>query len=172
MLLGSKPFTVQKGILGYLRKHFRECRREGEVRLKILFIASREGMSEHPGGVTMDCPRCRDWVPDRANFCQTCGHQFAVQIVRAKGSRPCAATFQASGRRLRAKAARGGAPPHLRALFIHCRCGLCIGSESRQLINAMERDPRIEFRRCRPRLIIIRFQPGGPGLRTSSLQLF
>jgi len=35
----------------------------------------------------MNCPRCRHWIPDGANFCQTCGHQFAIQIVKAKRSR-------------------------------------------------------------------------------------
>jgi hypothetical protein len=35
----------------------------------------------------MDCPRCRHWVPDRTNFCQTCGHQFAHKVVRSRAPR-------------------------------------------------------------------------------------
>jgi len=41
----------------------------------------------------MDCPRCRHWVPDRANFCNTCGHQFALKVVKARGSRLSVVVF-------------------------------------------------------------------------------
>src|SRR5262249_59167100 len=51
-----------------------------------LFTLSHDISFPTNGSLTMDCPRCRHWVPDRANFCQTCSYQFPV-VVKAKRAR-------------------------------------------------------------------------------------
>src|SRR5262245_51835905 len=53
-----------------------------------LFTLSHDISLPTNRSLTMDCPRCRHWVPDGGNFCQTCGHQFALQIVKARLPRP------------------------------------------------------------------------------------